>query len=138
MNNTVTFVGNLGSDPELRYTPNGVAVCDFSVASSRKWSGSDGTETEETYWARCTAWRELAENIAESLRKGQRVIVTGRMKREEYEKDGQQRSIDKVEVLEVGPSLRWARCEVQRNDKSGSPAAANGNLPPAADDDLPF
>lgn len=138
MDNLVTFVGNLGADPELRYTPNGVAVCDFSVASSRKWTSQNGQENEETYWARCTAWRELAENVAESLRKGQRVIVTGRMKREEYEKDGQQRSIDKVEVTEVGPSLRWAKAEVQRNERSGSPATAKANVPPPASDDVPF
>lgn len=120
--NTVTICGSMGRDPDLRFTPTGQAVATFSVAVNRRWQDRQTQEwREDTDWIDCVAWGSLAENCAESLTKGCRVIVTGRFSQRSWNtEDGQKRS--KVEVVadEVGPSLRWATATVSRNERSES------------------
>jgi single-strand DNA-binding protein len=106
---TVTIVGNLTADPELRFTPNGVPVCEFDVAvNSRVRQGDEWVDGEASFY-RCTAWRGIGENVAESLRKGNRILLLGNMKIHRWEaEDGTPRSRPEITVQEVGPSLRWA------------------------------
>lgn len=112
---TLTITGNLTADPELRFTPNGSPVANFTVAATpRRY---DPTTNEwidgETVFMRCTAWRDLGENIAESLHKGHRVIVTGRLRANTWQTDdGQNRTTLELDVDEIGPSLRWATARV--------------------------
>ncbi|MCT2042631.1 single-stranded DNA-binding protein [Pseudoclavibacter alba] len=127
----LTIVGNLTADPELRYTPNGVAVVNFTVASTpRVWSKqSNQWEDGEPLFMRCSAWRDLAENIAASVHKGQRVIVQGSLKQRSWEKDGQKHTVIELDVQEVGPSLRYATAQVTRQNRAGGAGnpAAGGN-----------
>lgn len=112
---TITVVGNLGQDPELRYTPNGHAVANFSVAVSYR---ANKEAEEETTWLRITAWRSLAENVAETLSKGDRVIVVGRLTISSWEtNDGSQRQSVEIQADHVGPSLQWASAQITRNPK---------------------
>lgn len=109
--NTVTVVGNLTRDPELRYTASGVAVTEFGVA----WNTKDKAGNESVSFFDVTCWRELAEHVAESLGKGMRVIVYGRLDQNTWEtKDGDKRSKVRVMAEDVGPSLRWAIANVDR------------------------
>ena len=113
----ITLTGNLTADPELRFTPSGVAVATFTVASTpRRYDReSESFVDGETVFMRCAAWREMAENVADSLRKGCRTVVSGTLKQRHWENDaGEKRSAYEVEVAEVGPSLRWARATVVR------------------------
>ena len=132
---TVTVTGNLTNDPELRFTPNGLAVASFTVASTSKVYDRNSNEWKDgdTVFMRCNVWRQYAENVAESLTKGTRVIVTGRLKQRSYEtKEGQQRQVVELEVDDVGPVLRYATAKVtrmSRNDNSG-----NSGSGPAAND----
>ena len=119
MSSNVTVVGNLTRDPELRYTPAGAATCQFGLAVNRRWQNRQTNEWEEaTSFFNVVAWREMAENAGESLTKGARVIVTGRLEQRSWEsQEGEKRS--KIEVIadEIGPSLRWATAEVKKNDR---------------------
>jgi single-strand DNA-binding protein len=118
----ITVVGNLTGDPELRFTPSGAAVANFTVASTPRTFDRQSNEWKdgETLFMRCSVWREAAENIAESLQRGNRVLVTGRLKSRSYEtKEGEKRTVVELEVDEVGPSLRYATAKVNRTQRSG-------------------
>ena len=117
--NHVTEVGNLTRDPELRFTNNGQAVTSFGIAVNRRWKNRDDEWEEAVSFFDVTVWREQAENVAESLQKGDRIFVTGRLDQRSWEdEDGNKRS--KVEIVAdaVGPSLRWATAEVTKNERS--------------------
>ncbi len=120
--NTVTLVGNVTRDPELRFTPSGAPVANFGLAVNRRWMNRQTNEWEEQVsFFDIVCWREMAENVADTLTKGSRTIVTGRLEQRSWEtQDGDKRS--KVEVVadEVGPSLRWARAEVTRNERNNA------------------
>lgn len=116
--NTVEVVGNLTRDPELRFTPSGTAVASFGIAVNRR--RKDGNDfVDEVSFFDVVTWQSLAENVAESLTKGMRVVVTGRLEQRSWETDGEKRS--KIEIIaeEVGPSLRWATARVTKNESSG-------------------
>ena len=139
MSNNVTLIGNLVDDPELRFTPSGVAMAKIRLAVNRRWRGQDGEWQEDTSFFTGTCWREQAEQVAESLQKGTRVIVTGRLQQRSWETDqGDKRSVVEVQIDEIGPSLRWATATVNRTQRQDGdwsdnrkPAAA-----PAARDDF--
>jgi single-strand DNA-binding protein len=118
--NQVVIVGNLTDDPELRYTPNGAAVANFRVAVNRRIpDGSGGWKDAETSFFRVNAWRTLAENVAESLTRGSRVVVVGRLRSRSWEtQEGETRSAVEIEADEIGPSLRWATAKVERQQRS--------------------
>lgn len=114
---TITIIGNLVHDPEIRFTPSGAAVANFTVASTpRKWDRATNEFVDgDTLFMRCTAWQEMAENVVESLVKGARVIVYGRLEQRSYEdREGVQRTVVEMRVEEVGPSLRWATAQPRR------------------------
>lgn len=116
---TLTVVGNLTSDPELRFTANGAAVANFTVASTPRHFDRQAGEFRdgETLFLRCTVWRDLAENVAESLQRGTRVIVEGRLKSRSFEtKEGEKRTVMELDADDVGPSLRRATARVQKNN----------------------
>lgn len=118
----ITLVGNLTSDPTLRFTPSGAAVVNFTVASTPRSFDKSRNEwvDGEPMFLSCSAWRQMAENVAESLQKGMGVIVQGRLKSRSYTtKEGDKRAVLEVDVEDVGPSLRWASASVQRNHRSG-------------------
>lgn len=128
-----TIVGNVGGEPELRFTPNGHAVCKFSVAQTPRIKGADGAWKDgEPTWFNCTAWRELGEHVAESITRGMRVIIKGRFVLREYEaKDGTKgRSLD-LEVDAIGPELRYATAVVSKAAKvaggNGAGSASSGD-----------
>ena len=117
----ITIIGNITADPELRFTPSGQAVANFTVASTARFFDKNKNEWAEgdTTFIRCSVWREMAENVAESLQKGNRVVVTGTLKVRQYEgKDGTKGTSVECDVEEVGPSLKWASAKVTRTDKS--------------------
>ena len=119
---TMTIIGNLTDTPELRYTPSGAAVCNFTVASTPRTFDKQRNEwvDDETLFMRCSVWREAAENVAESLTKGTRVIAQGRLRARSYEtKEGERRTSQELEVDEVGPSLKYATAKVNRNSRGG-------------------
>src|ERR1700759_66724 len=125
----ITVVGNLTGDPELRFTPSGAAVANFTVASTPRAFDRQTNEwkDQETLFMRCSVWREAAENIAESLVRGNRVLVTGRLKSRSYEtKEGEKRTVMELEVDEVGPSLRYATAKVNRTQRSGGGGGGQG------------
>jgi single-strand DNA-binding protein len=115
----VTIVGNLTRDPELRFTPSGAPVTTFGVAVNRRWQNRDNQQWEEsTSFFNVTCWRDLAQNVSESLEKGSRVLVSGRLDQRSWEtQDGEKRSVVEIVADEVGPSLRWATAEVNRNER---------------------
>ena len=118
----ITIIGNLVNDPELRYTPTGQAVATFRVASTPRYMDRTTNEWKdgESLFLSCNVWRQAAENVAESLQRGMRVIVSGRLKQRSYEtKEGEKRTVYEVEVDEVGPSLRNASAKVSRSSRSG-------------------
>ncbi|WP_237237591.1 single-stranded DNA-binding protein [Rothia nasimurium] len=118
----ITVIGNLTGDPELRFTPNGAAVTNFTIASTpRNFDRASGEWKEgETLFLRASVWREAAENVAETLKKGMRVIAQGRLKSRSYEtKEGERRTSMELEIEEIGPSLRFASANVSRNQRSG-------------------
>ena len=144
-NNTVTIIGNLTRDPELRFTQGGIALCEFGLAwNLRKQNGED-----EAMFFNVTCWRTLAENVAESLGKGARVIVTGRLNWRSWESEaGEKRNAIDIQAEEIGPSLQWASAEVVRNERhdGGSPRdstnlggpPSSGSSPPPPTDEEPF
>ena len=118
----ITVIGNLTADPELRWTQSGAAVADFTVASTPRTYDRNAGEWRDgdTLFMRCSVWRETAENVAESLRKGMRVIVQGRLTQRSYDtQQGERRTVVELQVDEVGPSLRRARAHVTRTTPSG-------------------
>ena len=130
---TITMIGNLVYDPELRFTPSGAAVAKFRVASTPRYLDKATNEWKdgESLFLQCQIWRQAAENVAESLTKGMRVILSGRLKQRSYEtKEGEKRTVFEVEVDEVGPSLRNATAKVTRTQRAAGGAAA---VPAAVD-----
>ncbi len=128
----ITVVGNLTGDPELRYTPSGAALCRFTVASTPRTFDKTAGEWRDgdPLFLTCTAWRHLAENIAESLTKGARVIVSGRLKLSRWETpEGEKRSAYGLDADEVGPSLRFATAKVQKMTRSKSDGFVPDNIP---------
>ena len=118
----ITVIGNLTGDPELRFTPSGAAVANFTVASTPRTFDRQSNEWKDgdTLFLRCSIWREAAESVAESLTKGTRVIVTGRLVQRSYEtREGEKRTVYELQVDEVGPSLRYASAKVTRTQRSG-------------------
>jgi single-strand DNA-binding protein len=128
----ITITGNLTRDPELRYTPTGQAVANFTVASTPRYLDKATGEWKDadTLFLGCNAWRQLAENVAESLQRGMRVIVTGRLRQRSYEtKEGEKRTVYEVEADEVGPSLRNASAKVIKTTRSGGNGQQAGSGP---------
>jgi single-strand DNA-binding protein len=118
----ITVIGNLTGDPELRFTPSGAAVANFTVASTPRTFDRQSNEWKDgdTLFLRCSVWREAAESVAESLTKGTRVIVQGRLVQRSYEtREGEKRTVYEMQVDEVGPSLRYATAKVTRAQRSG-------------------
>jgi len=126
----ITIIGNLTGDPELRFTPSGAAVANFTVASTPRAFDRQSNEWKdgETLFMRCSVWRDAAENVAESLQRGTRVIVSGRLKSRSYEtKEGEKRTVVEMEVDEVGPSLRYATAKVNRTQRGGGSGGFGGS-----------
>lgn len=126
--NTVTLIGNLTREPELRFTNSGQAQAKMGMAVNRRWQNRQSGEWEErTSFFNVVAWGGLAENVAHSLPKGCRVVVTGRLEQREYEpQDGEKRSVIEVIADEIGPSLRWATANIEKNDRRGAGEFAGG------------
>src|SRR2546430_11181728 len=128
--NTVTLVGNLTDDPELRFTAQGAAVANFRIAVSKRIRDPQTNEWKDgdTSFFRVNVWRQLAENVAESLTRGTRVIVTGTLKMRQWEtQEGEKRSVVEVEASEVGPSLKWATAKMEKTSRqSGGQQAGSG------------
>lgn len=128
----ITMIGNLVDDPELRFTPSGYAVANFTVASTPRNFDKKTNEWKDgdTLFLRCSLWREAAENVAESLTKGMRVILSGRLKQRSYDtKEGEKRTVFEVEVDEVGPSLRYATAKVTKTTRQGGAAGGGFSAP---------
>lgn len=123
----ITVVGNLTGDPELRFISSGAAVANFTVASTPRTFDRQSNEWKdgETLFMRCSLWREAAENVAESLTKGMRVIVTGRLVSRSWETNGEKRTVTEMQVDEVGPSMRYATAKVTRTQRSGGSGGGN-------------
>ncbi|MBT8224802.1 MAG: single-stranded DNA-binding protein [Dactylosporangium sp.] len=129
---TITVIGNLTDDPELRFTPSGAAVAKFRVASTPRFLDRTSGEWKdgEALFLSCTVWRQAAENAAESLRRGARVIVSGRLRQRSYEtREGEKRTVIELEVDEIGPSLRYATAKVQKMSRGsgGGHGASNAS-----------
>jgi single-strand DNA-binding protein len=125
----ITVVGNLTGDPELRFTPSGAAVANFTVASTPRTFDKQTNEWKdgEALFLNCSVWRQAAENVAESLVKGSRVVVTGRLKARSYEtREGEKRTVFEIDVDEVGPSLKYATAKVNKTTRSGSGGGYGG------------
>ena len=133
IDNTVTVVGNCTRDPELRFTPSGQAVASFGLAVNRRWQNRQTNEWEErTSFFNVVCWREMAENVSESVGKGMRVLVTGRLEQRSWEtENGEKRSVVEIAADEVGPSLRWATAAITRNERRdggfGGPGGSGGS-----------
>ena len=144
----ITIVGNIVADPELRFTPSGAAVANFRIASTPRRYNPQTQQHEdgEGLFLTCNVWRDQAENVAESLTKGMRVIVNGNLRQRSYEtNEGEKRTVYEVEVEDVGPSLKWATARVERTNRSsggrgtgtapqGPHGAYSGGQPPQNDD----
>ena len=137
----ITVIGNLTADPELRFTPSGAAVANFTVASTPRMFDRQTNEWKdgEALFLRCNIWREAAENVAESLVRGSRVIVSGRLKQRSFEtREGEKRTVMELEVDEIGPSLKYATAKVNKASRSGGGGGGfgggggGGNSRPAA------
>lgn len=134
MSSNVTIVGNITRDPELKYTPSGQAVVKFGVAVNRRTKKDGEWVDADPSFFDVVAWQGLAENIAESLAKGNRVVVTGRLEQRSWEQDGNKRSAVEIVADEVAPSLRWATAQVTKVERNGTTAgpaparAANGDF----------
>jgi single-strand DNA-binding protein len=148
MSSNVTVVGNLTRDPELRFTPSGAPVTTFGVAVNRRWQNRENQQWEEsTSFFNVTCWRDLAQNVSESLEKGSRVVVSGRLEQRSWETDDGRRSVVEIIADEVGPSLRWATADIHKNDRreggdgggwsggGGGSSRSVSNEPPASYND---
>jgi single-strand DNA-binding protein len=135
VDNTVTIVGNLTADPEVRVTDSGATLAEIRIAQNKRKRNSDGSwEEGEPMYFQGTVWNDMAENAASSLQKGMRVIVTGRLNYRSWEnQEGQNRSVVDIAIDEVAPSLRWARANIERTSSGGS---ASGTDAPKARDDF--
>jgi single-strand DNA-binding protein len=125
----ITIVGNLTNDPELRFTPSGAAVASFTVASTPRSFDRQANEWKdgETLFMRCSIWRQAAENVAESLQRGMRVVVTGRLKSRTFDtREGEKRTVIEMEAEEIGPSLKYATAKVNRTTRSGGDGFGSG------------
>ena len=125
----ITVIGNLTDDPELRFTPSGAAVAKFRVASTPRFLDRQSGEWKdgEPLFLSCTVWRQAAENVAESLQRGARVIVSGRLRQRSYEtKEGEKRTVIELDVDEIGPSLRYATAKVQKMSRSSGGGFGSG------------
>src|SRR6202035_535511 len=125
----ITVVGNLVADPELRFTPSGQPVATFRVASTPRFRDNASGEWKDgdSLFLRCSVWRQAAENVAESLQRGMRVIVTGRLRQRNYEtKEGEKRTVYEVEVDDVGPSLKNASAKVNKASRGGGEGGFGG------------
>ena len=138
----ITLIGNLTADPELRFTPNGAAVANFTVASTPRTFDRQTNEWKDgdAMFINCSVWRQYAENVAESLQKGARVIVSGRLKSRSYEtREGEKRTVFEVDVDEVGPALRYAAAKITRTQGGGGGGGSwqgnqgGGNAPQQSD-----
>jgi single-strand DNA-binding protein len=130
--NSVTVVGNLTRDPELRFTAGGKGVASFGLAVNRRYQ-VNGEWQEKVSFFNVTAWDTLGENAAASLNKGARIIVTGRLEQRDYEtQSGEKRNVVEIVADELGPSLRWARAEVERTQRTGPDGTPSGGRPAAA------
>lgn len=149
--NVITIVGNLADDPELRYTPSGVAVANVRVAVNQRFFNRETNQFDERLdgFFTCNVWRDMAENVADSLKKGMRVVVCGRLRSRSYEdRDGNTRWVTEIEADEVSPSLRFARAQVNRTPRDGGggqPSSGAGGWGGASQpqqapdpDDVPF
>ena len=128
----ITIVGNLTADPEMRFTPSGAAVASFTVASTpRTFDRQTGEwKNAETLFMPCSSWRDAAENVTESLTKGTRVIVQGRLTQRSYTtREGEQRTVVEMQVDEIGPSLRYAKAQVTRQPRGGGQGGYNQGGP---------
>jgi single-strand DNA-binding protein len=128
--NSVTLVGNVTRDPELRFTPSGQAIATFGLAVNRVWNDKQSNERKEAVsFFDIVCWGGMGENAGESLSKGSRVLVTGRLEQRSWEtQDGEKRSKIEVVADEIGPSLRWATAEVRKNDRRGPSEGGGGNF----------
>lgn len=138
---TITIVGNLTDDPELRFTPSGAAVARFRVASTPRHLDKASNEWKDgdPLFLSCTVWRQAAENVAESLQRGCRVIVSGRLKQRTYEtREGEKRTVIELDVDEVGPSLRTATAKVQKMQRASGGGFGSGNSSSSASADDPW
>jgi single-strand DNA-binding protein len=125
----ITVVGNLTADPELRFTPSGAAVASFTVASTPRTFDKQSNEWKdgEALFLRCSIWRQAAENVAESLQRGMRVVVTGRLQQRSYEtREGEKRTVIEMQVDEVGPSLKYATAKVNRTQRGSAGGGSFG------------
>ncbi len=125
----ITVVGNLTNDPELRFTPSGAAVASFTVASTPRTLDKNTNEWKdgEALFLRCSIWRQAAENVAESLQRGARVIVSGRLKQRSFEtKEGEKRTVIELDVDEVGPSLKYATAKVNKTQRASGGGGGYG------------
>lgn len=135
----ITVVGNLTADPELRFTPSGAPVANFTIASTPRIFDRQANEWKDgdALFLRCSLWRDAAENVAESLTKGMRVIASGRLTQRSYEtREGEKRTVVELQVDEIGPSLRYATAKVTRGSRGGGGGGGGHSAPaaPAADD----
>ena len=138
MSNSVTVVGNLTREPELRYTPSGAAVVKFGMAVNRSYNNRNGDKVEQTDFFDVTAWRELGENCAESLSVGSRVIVTGRLQQDRWENDsGEKRSKIYIVADEIGPSLRWATASITKTTRGGPGEWSSQGAPGDIEEEVP-
>ncbi|RAO26499.1 Single-stranded DNA-binding protein [Micromonospora saelicesensis] len=128
----ITVIGNLTADPELRFTTGGHAVAKFSVASTPRMFDKQSQEWKdgEPLFLNCSIWRDAAEHVAESLTRGARVVVVGRLRQRSYEKDGQKRTVIELEVDEIGPSLRYATAKVDKASKGSGGGQASRDAAP--------
>jgi single-strand DNA-binding protein len=126
----ITVIGNLTDDPELRFTPSGAAVANFTVASTPRTFDRQTNEWKDgdALFLRCSIWRQAAENVAESLTKGMRVIVNGRLRQRSYQtKEGENRTVVELDVEEIGPSLKYATAKVTKANRNGGGQQSGGN-----------
>jgi single-strand DNA-binding protein len=133
--NTVTLVGNVTDDPELRFTPSGRPVANFTVAVNRRYKNNEGNwEDKLDGFFRCSCWADMAENAADTLKKGTRVLVIGRLNQRSWEdQQGNRRSAVEVQVDEVGPSLKWARANITKTSRSSGSGGGGGFSAPQDD-----
>ena len=131
----ITVVGNLTADPELRFIPSGAAVANFTVASTPRTFDRQANDWKdgETLFMRCSVWREAAENVCESLHRGDRVVVTGELVPRSWEKDGQKHTVMEMQVEEVGPSLRYATAQVTKAQRQQPAQQSQGGPRQQAD-----
>ncbi len=128
---TITVVGNLTDDPDLRFTPSGAAVANFTVASTPRFFDKNTNEWKDgdALFLRCSIWRQAAENVAESLHRGTRVIVQGRLRQRSYEtREGEKRTVFELDVDEVGPSLKYATAKTTKTSRSGTSGGSSSDM----------